>query len=149
MEAPREGARAAPLLPTKCYFSASISAKEMDEVGVAVFDSKDECGCIPHPPPPAAPPSEIYFCGLPAVQRFFDSPLDPTQCYYSFALTRIEVMSQGVNVSRRAARRRRSPAPPRARARRSRRRRSHRAPPAAPTPHRPDPSPPSAGLPRH
>ena len=89
---------AAPLLPLRCYFSASITRSDMEAAGVRIFDTEDQCDCIPSPPAPASPPSEIYFCGLPAVQQFFPKQLVPTQCYYSWKLTRIQVMSQGVDV---------------------------------------------------
>ena len=89
---------AAPLLPTKCYFSATLTRSELEKAGVTVWDNKADCACIPMPPPPSSPPSEIYFCGLPAVQRFFEETLNPTQCYFSYKLTRIQVMSEGVDV---------------------------------------------------
>ena len=88
----------APLLPLRCYFSATLTQAEMEAAGVTVFADQSDCNCIPKPPPPASPPSEIYFCGLPAVQQFFEQDLEPTQCYYSYILTRIQVMSQGVDV---------------------------------------------------
>ena len=88
----------APLLPERCYFSATLQRPDLEEAGVAVFGAQSECSCIPKPPPPASPPSEIYFCGLPAVQQFFEQELNPSQCYYSYTLTRIQVMSQGVDV---------------------------------------------------
>jgi len=89
---------AAPLVPTQCYFSATIKQSEVEAQGVIVWASEADCSCIPAPPPPASPPSRIYFCGLPAVWHFFDHPLIATTCYYSYSLTRIDVMSQGVDV---------------------------------------------------
>lgn len=32
------------------------------------------------------------------VWHFFDHAISPTTCYYSYSITRIEVMSEGVNV---------------------------------------------------
>lgn len=63
-----------------------------------MYDREEDCRCIPGPPPPAHPPERIYFCGDPAVWHFFDHNISPTTCYYSYSLTRIEVMSEGVNV---------------------------------------------------
>ncbi|KAL1520313.1 hypothetical protein AB1Y20_021904 [Prymnesium parvum] len=94
---------AAPLVPTQCYFSATINREEVEAHGVSVWEAKSDCSCIPAPPPPVSPPSRIYFCGLPAVWHFFENPLLPTTCYYSYSLTRIEVMSQGVDVYHDAA----------------------------------------------
>lgn len=87
---------AAPLVPTQCYFSATIRREELEPRGVQVWESQAECSCIPAPPPP---PGRIYFCGLPAVWHFFDTELSPTTCYYSYSLTYFAVMSQGVDVS--------------------------------------------------
>ena len=70
---------AAPLLPLRCYFSATLKQSDLDAVGVRTFADESECDCIPPPPAPASPPSEIYFCGLPAVQQFFEQELNPTQ----------------------------------------------------------------------
>ena len=90
---------AAPLVPTQCYFSATIKRSQVESHGVSVWESETDCNCIPVPPPPSSPPSRIYFCGLPAVWHFFDHELSSSTCYYSYSLTRIDVMSQGVDVS--------------------------------------------------
>ena len=126
----------APLLPTRCYFSATISRESLEKAGVTVWDSEDDCSCIPAPAAPPPPPgSAIFFCGLPEVRaartppasaprhlaphlpsasaraaqvwHFFDYPIQPTSCYYSHSIGRIDVMSLGVDV-----RARRPPGPP-------------------------------------
>lgn len=94
---------AAPLVPTQCYFSATIKRAEVEAQGVTVWAAESDCSCIPAPPPPSTPPSRIYFCGLPAVWHFFDHELSSTTCYYSYSLSRIDVMSQGVDVYHDAA----------------------------------------------
>jgi len=90
---------------------------------VTVWDAESDCSCIPAPPPPASPPSRIYFCGLPAVWHFFDHELSSTTCYYSYSLSRIDVMSQGVDVYHDAAG-------------------CHCVSPPPPAPHSPPPPPP-------
>ncbi len=88
----------APLIPTRCYFSATLTKATLNGAGVQVWDSEAGCDCIPQPPPPSSPPSTIYFCGKAEVQPLFEAPIFPTRCYYSSQLTRIQVMSHGVNV---------------------------------------------------
>ena len=93
----------APLIPERCYFSATITRAQLESHGVEVYDREEDCQCVPAPPPPASPPEKIYFCGHPAVWHFFDHNISPTTCYYSYSITRIEVMSEGVNVRLRPA----------------------------------------------
>ena len=108
----------APLIPTRCYFSATLTKATLNGAGVQVWDSEAGCDCIPQPPPPSSPPSTIYFCGKAEVQPLFEAPIFPTRCYYSSQLTRIQVMSHGVNACsdaddcRRCARTRRRRAVP-------------------------------------
>lgn len=89
---------ASPLNPQLCYFSASIERSTLQAHNINVWDRKEECRCVPDPPAPPPPPQEIFFCGQPGVWKFFDHHLEPRTCYSSFHLTRIEVMSQGVDV---------------------------------------------------
>lgn len=89
---------ASPLNPRLCYFSATIERSTLEAQFISVWDRKEDCRCVPDPAPPPPPPQQIFFCGERGVWHFFDHPLEPRTCYSSFHLTRIEVMSQGVDV---------------------------------------------------
>ena len=67
---------------------------------IRVWDTEEQCACVLPPPPPSPPPAGIYFCGKPAVWHFFDYTINPHTCYVSFDISRLEVMSLGVDVSR-------------------------------------------------
>ena len=81
----------APLIPTRCYFSATITRAELEQVGVQVWADEDDCSCVPSPPP-------VYFCGQSEVWHLFDYPISPTKCYYSYTISRAEVESLGATV---------------------------------------------------
>ena len=132
----------APLTPERCYLTATISREDLEFRGAKVYDREEDCRCIPAPPPPSPPAEKIYFCGLPAVWHFFDHDISPNTCYYSYSLTRIEVMSEGVDVYHEAGDCACIPPPPP----------SPMPPPPAPSPPRPPvpstpPPPPSPPLP--
>ena len=80
---------AAPLLPLRCYFSATLKRSELEDVGVTVYAKEAECDCIPSPPAPASPPRPsvapvVAAPASPAVASVLDAalpapPLSPTQ----------------------------------------------------------------------
>ena len=124
---------AAPLNPTRCYFTSTISQDALEQKGLVVWQDKHQCDCTPAPPPPASPPAAIYFCGQQEVWHLFDYQVSPTKCYYSSTISRIDVMRLGVDVYRDedACRCQRPPPPP--------------PPPLAPLTPPPDEEPAEAG----
>lgn len=88
--------------PKKCYYTASISKEELEARSIRVWDTEEQCACVLPPPPPSPPPAGIYFCGKPAVWHFFDYTINPHTCYVSFDISRLEVMSLGVDVYKQA-----------------------------------------------